>query len=443
MTLQADASRGSRADAWAFVFLAATVLSAPIGNNIRVLGHPSIFPFRVFLVAFLAAAAVRYFMLGCPRPSLSLRDVGAPWVGITAWGLLSLVWAQDLGAGIRYVGFLFQGTVLILGLRVYGRRRDRLAILLSVAAIGLVVAIACALFERATLYRFPASHMRDPLVAWQHYYLFTGLFHNPNDFATYLALWLPLVLQAYLEWPKLSVRAAALGLCGLCGFLLITMFSRANTIAAVLAGLVIFAFSARRRWRQWAILLAAMPVLFFALPGRQKEFFVRSLGRVSQGLTAKAAQDDPRARLARESLALLERSHGLGVGAGNVEPRMAALHAQRAYAGTRLVNLHNWWLEILVGLGVAGFALYLMFYLRLLRGLLTGYCQLRSADAGLAALCLGLFAAFAGLTIGCLSSSSLVFQSPMWVFFGLGAAAVGAAEERGRPRPPEAGEEAL
>ena len=112
----------------------------------------------------------------------------------------------------------------------------------------------------------------------------------------------------------------------------------------------------------------------------------------------------------RDGIALLAETYGAGVGAGNAEGHMAQL-------GHRVENLHNWWLEVMVNLGIVGAVGYGLFYLATAYGLYRVYARRKDDYLGLVAL--GLLAGLLGFSIGCLSSSSLVAWAPLWIYFGL------------------------
>jgi teichuronic acid biosynthesis protein TuaE len=114
-----------------------------------------------------------------------------------------------------------------------------------------------------------------------------------------------------------------------------------------------------------------------------------------------------------EGLGLVGRTQGLGVGAGNAETQIRSL---ANFTGVE--NLHNWWLEVVVNLGVAGLALYCALYLTLLRGQFRA--ARRSGDPLIRWLGLSGGLALVGFVVGSLGPSSVIAFAPMWITFGLG-----------------------
>ena len=82
-----------------------------------------------------------------------------------------------------------------------------------------------------------------------------------------------------------------------------------------------------------------------------------------------------------------------------------------------VANLHNWWLEVMVNGGLVGFALYLAFYLTLLRGQLQAVRGARDDFVRYLGLAGGL--SLIGFIAGSLGPSTAIHFAPMWITFGL------------------------
>jgi len=441
---QAAAGLPKRLETLSFALLLAALVTSPLGSNVSVPGHPSVFAFRILFVLFVLAEIARLAVSSASRPRITLREPLTLWSGLAAWAALSIAWSASKGEAVRYVVFLAQSTVLMYAIASHGRDRRKLLMMLGAYGVSFVVVVGGALFERADTYRFPVSMFRDPQLDAQFRFLFTSVFHNPNDLATFISFWFPLLLVAYLEGTRIWARVVALGLCGLSAFLVVIDLSRANTVSMALATVVVLVVTLRRRPAAWAIALGLVIVGFLMLPARPKYLALQAVHFLTSDVESGSAARDTRARLARESLELLSRSHGLGVGAGNAETMIRELRADRQQSQEdKILRMHNWWMEVLVNLGVAGFALYLVFYGWLLVGLAKTRRLFLPGDWPLAAFSLSVLASLVGFVIGCLSSSSLLTFNPLWVQFGFAAALVrlqssaAVAAEPEAPRPSE------
>jgi teichuronic acid biosynthesis protein TuaE len=240
--------------------------------------------------------------------------------------------------------------------------------------------------------------------------MLTSVFHNTNEFATYIGLCFPLLAVVVMESRRIGPRLSAAALCAAAVYCLLSTGSRANFIAVGLATATLFGLSGVRRPVRVVVLIAIACFVAYQVVSAviTKATDVQLHALKMSTVASEAAQ--PRGQLVKDGLDMLAATKGAGVGAGNVELHMARLGRQKQ-------NVHNWWLEILVNLGVVCFALYLGFYATTMLGLYRVYRAGR--DPYLQGLSLGLFAGLVGFTVGCLSSSSLIAWPPMWIYFGL------------------------
>jgi O-antigen ligase len=97
-----------------------------------------------------------------------------------------------------------------------------------------------------------------------------------------------------------------------------------------------------------------------------------------------------------------------------------------------VANLHDWWLEVLVNGGLVGFALYLLFYLTLLRR--QTRAARRAVDPLVRYMCLAGALSLVGWIIGSIGPSTAIHFAPMWIVFGLGMGALVLARREAQPR---------
>ncbi len=352
----------------------------------------------------------------------------ALWV---VWALVSLAWAVDKAAGVKYVIFLVMMISLSVGTVLAVNTVRTVRILLLLLLLTFLMAIIIGLAEIVSDFRLPTSGLvgRPERFQWAS----TSFFHNQNDFASYITLWLPFLLSAAFFARRLSSVSAA-ALCGILSVVcLLHTGSRANLIGFALTlpslllvvavrggttakpgrlilGLIIMvavALAAYLGTRGW------LPVLSPPAIGQQHWRF----GTLSSEIEAETGSGGNRIKLTMNGLQVLWNSHLLGVGPGNAE-----YHLQEM-PGTELVyNLHNWWMEVLVNGGVLVFLGYLLFYAALVSKLFQ--VAVKAESDLLAYSATSLFAALIGYTFGGLAPSSAVHFTPMWIHFGLSLAVV-------------------
>jgi O-antigen ligase len=253
----------------------------------------------------------------------------------------------------------------------------------------------------------------------------TSLFGNQNNFATYLTLTLPYFLALVVVFR--DVRLRAIGVAGSVASLVTLLFtgSKSNLIAGglVLIGLLLSLGFDRSRRRQFGLALAMAGVAvaivvpsvlgggIVPLPQRAVTKF--SFKILSEQVATQEGSGAVRSSLLSDGLGLVGQTGGLGVGAGNAETHVRAL---ADFPGVG--NLHDWWLEVVVDGGLVGLAIYVAFYLTLLRGQMRA--ARRSADPLVRYLGLAGSLALFGFIIGCLGPSTVIHFAPMWITFGLG-----------------------
>lgn len=405
------------------VGVVAAAVAAIFGPNLALPQAPPAFAFRV-LIIMLGLGLVAYVLLdgrlviptGLPRPAGLM-------ILLFGWSLLSVTWAGDPVAAIRWTLFLGMMSGLAIGIAMACRERRRAIILMVVLGATFAFATAVAVAEIRFGIRLPTSALlgrsRDAAFAA------TSLFGNQNNFATYLTLSLPyfLCLPVVFRDPRL----VAVGLAGGGVTLAALLFtgSRSNLVAAflVIGGLVVaLATDRRRRGRLVAGVLVAGLAVLLVVPslggGGIIPLPADAVTKLDIGLLSEQRQQGIGSGAVRESvlndgLGLVSSSQGLGVGAGNAEDRIESLANF-----TGVVNLHNWWLEVMVNLGLVGFAIYVALYLTLLRGQFRA--ARRSEDPFVRWLGLSGALAMVGFVVGSLGPSSVIHFAPMWIAFGLG-----------------------
>ncbi|MPN20321.1 Teichuronic acid biosynthesis protein TuaE [bioreactor metagenome] len=121
-----------------------------------------------------------------------------------------------------------------------------------------------------------------------------------------------------------------------------------------------------------------------------------------------------RINLIKNGFLFLAQTFGFGTGAGNIEYWMA--NKGVFYAGD-ITDMHNWWMELLVGYGIIIFTGYLWMYITMARGFYTAYRQIE--DKFIQSVSLGLLCCMIEFVLGSISSSSNIQTEWLWVFWGL------------------------
>ncbi|MFN8108995.1 MAG: O-antigen ligase family protein [Thermoleophilia bacterium] len=402
---------------------ALTAVAAVAGPNLAIPQAPSLFAFRV-LIAVLLFGALAYTLAGGRLGGFGPISIPVALLGlITLWAAMSIAWADDKGPAARWtLLFLLEAALAVSLPLAFATRRRAIRLLVVLGAVFAVSSIL-ALMEIKLGIRLPTSRLAKKSATTT--FAATSLFGNENNLATYLTLTLPYLLVLPLVFHEFRLRV--LGLAASAAALVALLFtgSKANLLATgiiLVTLLLFFGTDPRQRRRALGAVLVAAAAIGLVVPAvlgggliklPQRAITKFDFGilqsQVSTGTGSGAVRDS----LLKDGLALVGDTGGIGVGAGNADTHVRAL---QNFPGVS--NMHDWWLEVVVNLGLVGLALYVCFYLFLFTR------QLRIArtaqDPLLRYLGLAGAASLAGFVMGSLGPSSVLTFAPMWLTFGLG-----------------------
>ncbi len=383
------------------------------------IGPFSIFPFRVLLpllwLLFLLGMLINEGKLNIMHIKVKhyLLFLGL-WL---IYAILSLAWAADKIEALREIIFLFMGVSVIFFVVYYCNNFSDLKRLYTLWLLVLVPLVCIGLWEHTTGNHLSISGLAD--VPERFRYAPTGVFQNQNDYATYLALSISFVITFVRYNDRLLKRLFGMVLLMPCLYLVVVTFSRANYLAIILGLAFWFLFLLKIRSKVKVLALAGIvAVLLFVVFSEQ---VLRTLGVVGAQLSGLAAPSEHtlgsvgvRLNLIKNSLIFLMNSYGFGVGAGNVEYYMTNFSV---YETGGILNVHNWWAEILVDYGILIFIGYTLFYLGLLVKLYIAYGKL--TDNSRKMICEALLVGLVVFFFASISSSSIMAIGAQWILFSL------------------------
>jgi teichuronic acid biosynthesis protein TuaE len=121
-----------------------------------------------------------------------------------------------------------------------------------------------------------------------------------------------------------------------------------------------------------------------------------------------SGSDQTRINLIKNGLIFLVNSLFLGVGLGNIEYHMAT----NAFYLTQYINIHNWWMEILVSSGVFIFIIYIVIYTKSLLRLY--HMSLGKKDKDIMVISTCFFCFLIAFLIAAVGSSSSMTSEWLW-----------------------------
>jgi teichuronic acid biosynthesis protein TuaE len=338
------------------------------------------------------------------------------------YAVLSLAWASAKGEAIRDIIFLFMAISIIFFIVYYLSDISHLKRLYYLWLLVFVALIPIGFWETLTGQHLSVSGLAQTIHPVARFMPST-VFRNPNDYAVYLTLSLPFILALIRYHGRFMVHllgASAL-IAGL--YLLVTTFSRANYLAVFIGAAFWFVFllKFKGKMKTLAVACLAAVLLLTAFSGQvqdvlsiidvQLNTLIAALPQLGEGGL------DVRFNLVRNAFVFLVNSFGFGVGAGNVEYHMANF---QVYDTRGVLNVHNWWMEILADYGLFIFVGYVMFYLSLVISLYKAYDKISNASEKM--ICEGLLVGLVVFFFASMSASSIMALRPQWIFFAFALA---------------------
>lgn len=336
-----------------FAIAAFTILRLPdIATDFH--GAPSLFTPLVAIVLF--SVAVRALHRG-ERPPGGWRAAAAVG-GLVAAAIFSLLFATDFGAGARELGFLLKdGAVAVLVGLLLARTNDLRTLVWVIVAGGFALSALTAFqyltgtFD-TTYFGFAQSEVQNIVDATDDIRI-SGPIGDPNFYAQWLVMVIPLALDRYKDETSTLLRFAAATTAITCIASTVFTFSRGALIALV----VVLAAMAFRYPPKFSTIAAVGVVAVLALPFLPSGYVDRMAALADLGGVDIGTDPSLRARETETSVSLaMFTDHPLtGVGYGNYLPRY--LDYSRAF-GTDLLRkpreAHNLYLETAAEMGIPG-----------------------------------------------------------------------------------------
>lgn len=333
------------------------------------------------------------------------------------YAIATLAWVKDYNSWIRVVYFLALGFICILTYSKFFKTPEDILTVFYMFAIMIVVHNIIGWYEIITgRYMFLVEERVARYALFRHP---VSIFHNTNDFATFMLFSIFIAYICTVNSKKIAGKMVFIVTMVSSGLLLFATFSRANILGLIMAFFAFVCLSIKNRGGRYYLLIALGILFVFIL---FKPDIIVSMGLlISRNLkfdfASNIGSDHTRMNLIRNGFAFLIKTFGFGTGAGNIEYWMA--NYSPYYTGT-ILNMHNWWMEILTSYGVIIFSLYIIFYLKLMRSLYKIYKLAKNRKS--VSISLGIICCMVGYITGSISSSSNITSEWLWCFWGISVA---------------------
>lgn len=415
------------------LLLLLTVFTAFFGSTLSIKGLESLFAYRIFLalsVLIFCLSVLFAHSLSISRTLYRYYFFLAIWA---AWAIASFVWAQSRPDVIRGAFLLICNIFVIFFTSYYLNSEEDQRQLWRVFYAAFAINVAVALWEVFTTNHLPVSRMNEYVPPRS---IPTAFYRNPNDFAAYIVMYLPLVYAGFKYESRHALAKYVLCIASI--FVLLYTNSRSSYVAFLLT--IAFAcalaimdvirgseyFDKKAKIKASIMLISVVMILILDSVGfggfkntPSNPSMMDQIGDIEE--ISENGSTQIRINLIKNGFKILNEDpwqYIVGIGSGNTEMRMAP------YADTTdgIVNMHNWWMEMLLEYGVIIAALFIWLYLSLMWNLLKIYMYSPSRFYKLFAE--GLLLSLVAFFMASISPSSIRSMAGLWIIFGASMALI-------------------
>ncbi|XJS10082.1 O-antigen ligase family protein [Aerococcaceae bacterium WGS1372] len=395
-----------------------------LGSQLLAIPTPlaQITPYRLLVVGLLAILLYQLYK-GDPNlqivPNNNATIIVSIFLFWWCWGAISAVWTLSFINWFHAMFLLTLGVSSIIGLYLWVSDFVLWANIIRTMWVMMSLLALWGLYEILTNnYIFADLTLLDKnqtFASQPSTRIPITTFANQNDYATLLLASLPVnIIMFNLDRHSLRRYLYFLPIL-LTSFLIYRSDSRMILFSIALFSIFIFLLQFRFDFKAKQIYIGLFSFIALVVAVL---VFVPSIRETISQLYYVAGDffntgDSRRMNLWRNGLIFLAETYGLGLGAGNIEvwmDRMAFLSVDE------FTNIHNWWLEILVGYGVIVFILYVIAYILMFKSL----NKLRYHDSDVIRQIAISFMAFLIVYIfASITSANNMLIEWHWVFFGV------------------------
>lgn len=386
-----------------YLFLS-VVISGFLGPYLAIPGFENLFLFRLLIpLHFL-------LFLFEKKDFKKMTRMKVPLVLFATWILystLSLLWSQSIALSLPAIYYQMESFYLIFMFVYYIDSFPKLKQMMTWILVIYVVTVIIGLWESIT-----GNHLKYSSGNFLSYgdTRATGFLFNTNDYSSYLAFYLPLLLLFLTSKKSIVKMIIATISLGALLFIILETESRSGLVAFV----IVVILTCYKIFEQKIIFLSSL--ILSVLAGIV--FFLAKSGGIGMlaYFTGKVASNLERATMYREVLELCKEYNFLGVGIG-VTPKFlyTALYGSTNLPSVenQVISAHNLWLSNLADVGIIGILPFILFSLWMVVNAVKLYFQNKSV---IAAIPLCIIVAFIAISVG---SSSIFEMRIAWIGLGL------------------------
>lgn len=321
--------------------------------------------------------------------------------------IIDVARTDDLAGWTQYFFYALICNLLLILLNRFSDKNLYLQIV-KILSLAVFIHIMIGFFEITThQYIFGVGHFSQRL--WGN--VAVSIFYNPNDYSMFISTMCPFVFYMCIK-SKGLIKKLFYGFTVAGSFILMILTSSRAAIISIfmcgfLLGLILFK---NNKYKIFMVLLVFAGVFIYLTNPSVQASVNLLFSEIS--IDTSSQSDSQRINLIRNGFYFLNKTHWLGVGAGNLKEW---LQNRSIYYIGRLLYIHNWYMEVLVTFGVIVFLLYAWFHINIFRWLYKGI-KTRDNDFGLT---LSFFMSFVVFSITSISSSSNIYSEWFWMYIAI------------------------
>lgn len=395
------------------VFLGTQILAIDIGIA-KISIYRLLLSINLFYLFYLYTINSPQLTLSLSKKENQYRFVYALWL---FFALISVLWASNTFRWMYGLFFVGTGIVSILLISIYIRTvqdiKKLFIIVFTMIVFHHLIGWIEVLFNHYFWANVPPNRLAQ-FSANQSLRMPYSIFTNINDYSTLIFSGVPLALIILFNTKRLWLKIISVSTIFSTILLLIRTGSRGNQLAFIVFVAVILLLGIINRKISKVLIVTAGIVIVSSLiiyfASSEVRFLVYS--RISD-FFKHGGSNVYRINMILNGFIYLIRSFGLGVGAGNIEHWLI----NQPYFAVDAPNIHNWFLDILIGYGVIPFIAYLVMYVHILRQLYVSFKY--HHDYFIRVSSLFLFAYVVSFIFSSMSSASNIFIEWQWVYWGM------------------------
>ena len=281
------------------------------------------------------------------------------------YALASYFWAKSTRDYIRSAYFLFAGVVLTLSFVRLMRDKDDILKAFRIIRWALLVVLLLGWYEAFTGdYHFLAAEKIQVYGRKNSlgFCLPVVMSSNVNDYATLMLFAMCTFFICWRTEENPTLKVIDLGGIVLSAAIIFVSTSRGNIFGLFLT--VIFLMMKSKESRRMFAVVMVLAVIYLGTDIIMEIMEGQSFDLTEMLSGDAEGSDGIRANLIRNGFHFLGKTFGMGVGIGQIETWMLN---EAIYDTDGILNIHNWWVELLTSYGIIFFIAYVAFFVKIFR----------------------------------------------------------------------------